>query len=163
MLTGAFDRHQGRGRRRQKLIASRLKEASDSAADVQAYLGIAPGQIITEPERSRLEHQLWLSGRYLSQSVKVVPAAKAGETTELRIKLKDYAEVAGLSQPLPSEDQAILKCRQWALAGWPAVTSWSFAACPPVRRSRIGKSSPAKIGEPYTCSPGQDAGRHTSG
>ncbi len=87
----------------------------NSAAEVLEYLGLVSGET-KGAHCQELRDRLWTSGRFMKHEVSRVPQLAAGRY-ELRIELQEYDEAPPLRQPLSTEEQIMLKCRDW-LAAW---------------------------------------------
>jgi hypothetical protein len=87
----------------------------DSEEDVIKYLGLKPGVMVTESERTRLWYKLWLSGRYLHQTVQLVEPGEPIGLAELQIELKEFDQAPPILEPLSATEQALMKCREWIL------------------------------------------------
>jgi hypothetical protein len=87
----------------------------DSDEDVINYLGIKPGTMLTESERTRLWYLLWMSGRYLEQDIDLIAPDQPSSSVELQITVAEYDQASPISQPLSAAEEALMKCRQWIL------------------------------------------------
>lgn len=87
----------------------------NSAVEVLEYLGLVSGET-RGANCQELRDRLWASGRFMKHEVSRVPQLAAGRY-ELRIELQEYDKAPPLRQPLSTEEQIMLKCRDW-LAAW---------------------------------------------
>jgi len=87
----------------------------DTADDVLRYLGVRQGQVVTESYCAAWRHKLWLSGRYLEQTVWIEPAKVPGDSIGLKIQLVDSPSAPPISEPLTQDEQLVLQCREWVM------------------------------------------------
>ena len=81
--------------------------------DVLRYLDIEPGMLLTAERRTQLGHRLWQSGRFLKSQVTPQEPTAAGEPVTLRIELKEYDKAPSLSETLSTEEQVLLRLRDF--------------------------------------------------
>ena len=88
-------------------------------ATVQAALGVAVGQRVTEHDRLVWHEHLRQSGRFLRNDVKfkeLAPEAAGGAPgIAATFNLEAYPRVPPLDQPLSREEEAVLRMRSWLL------------------------------------------------
>jgi hypothetical protein len=87
----------------------------NSAVEMLEYLGLGSGET-TGANCQELRDRLWASVRFMKHEVSRVPQLAAGRY-ELRIELQEYDTAPPLRQPLATEEEIMLKCRDW-LAAW---------------------------------------------
>jgi hypothetical protein len=96
----------------------------DSEQDVLSYLGIRPGMVLTESERTRLWYKLWMSGRYLKHDVDLIAPIQPTGAADLQITLTEYDQAPPLAKPLTPVEQTLMKCREWILASTERGDDW---------------------------------------
>lgn len=82
---------------------------------LMTFLGIAPGEAVTEADRRRWEEQLRQSGRFIRHRVTLQTDSQSqrdGTVTAL-VDLLPYPHVSPLGEPLTREEQVMLKFRSW--------------------------------------------------
>jgi hypothetical protein len=89
----------------------------DSADDIIKYLGVDRGVVLRDSLRMHWYHKLWMSGRFLSQNVELVPPTPFGDPAKLRITVSEYEPATPLKQPLSEIETVLMKCRDWLLDG----------------------------------------------
>jgi hypothetical protein len=88
----------------------------DSVEDILRYLQVPLGSTMSESARSQIWYKLWQSGRYLKHDVELIPPQQPGDEVELQITLKEYDKAPALAKQLSTEEEALLKCREWLVA-----------------------------------------------
>jgi hypothetical protein len=89
----------------------------DDQATVVRHLGLGSGQPLDSRLPDRIHRQLLESGRYLTSDVEIVrstPQSEAGrQSLDLTIRVREYEAAPPLSEPLSTEEQAVLRLADW--------------------------------------------------
>jgi len=85
----------------------------NSRPSVLDCLGLKPGVLLTRYEQSRLEFELWRSGRFIEHKIEPVLPAPGQAAGKLRIELTESPSAPRLDDPLSREQRALLRTREW--------------------------------------------------
>lgn len=83
--------------------------------DFLRIAGLSEGQAGGIDELLAAQRRLWDSGRFQKHLIAIEPGLSTRSKWPVRFTVGEVADIPSLDQPLPSVDQAMLKCRNWLL------------------------------------------------
>jgi len=107
----------------------------DSKEAILKYLNLAEGSLLTRVEQTRIEYELWRSGRFIDYELTPAPPDSVDDPVKLQIKVTESPFAPPIDQPLSREEQTLLKMRDWLAnpKGWQGdmtlqlkPSDWSF-------------------------------------
>ncbi len=85
----------------------------DSKEAILEYLNLKKGTLLTRAEQTRIEYELWRSGRYSDYELKPVPPESPDDPVKLRIQVTESPFAPPIDKPLSREENVLLKLREW--------------------------------------------------
>lgn len=85
----------------------------DSKEAILKYLNLNEGSLLTRAEQTRVEYELWRSGRFIDYELTPAPPDAVDDPVKLQIKVTESPYAPPIDQPLSREEQVLLKMREW--------------------------------------------------
>ncbi len=85
----------------------------DTKEAILNYLNLNEGALLTRAEQTRIEYELWRSGRFIDYELTPAPPDSVDDPVKLQIKVTESPFAPPIDQPLPREEQVLLKMREW--------------------------------------------------
>ena len=85
----------------------------DSNEAILNYLNLNEGALLTRAEQTRIEYELWRSGRFIDYELTPASPDSVDDPVKLQIKVTESPFAPPINQPLSQEEQVLLKLREW--------------------------------------------------
>jgi hypothetical protein len=77
------------------------------------YLNLKEAALLTRAEQTRIEYELWRSGRFIDYELTSASPDSVDDPVKLQIKVTESSFAPPIDQPLSREQQVLLKMREW--------------------------------------------------
>lgn len=90
-----------------------LGNKRNSREAILKYLNLKKGAVLTRTEQTRIEYELWQSGRFTEYELIPVSPDSPDDPVKLRIKVTESPFAPPIDKPLSREEQVLLRMREW--------------------------------------------------